>query len=315
MMAARQAQEKAELKERRQAELGAWRERFPRTPPFEDWLRQRRSPELADQWRFTDRTPARITGDREDPARPRDIRAFTAEARGWEVLYRRADERAGGPAFTDRGREIQIHDLRRDSVLAALQLSAQKWGTIQVHGSDDYKRLCADLAAEHGFRIVNPEMQIAIAAARRERLRATQEHRVEAPGARAPSTPERPPARTSAEAYDRHLDEIRRHNPHARHDGSRVDALIAIRLRVTGHGREEVERAIRDRAAVQRPAEARNWDAYARRAVAHAFGVSGESAFRQLAKGRDVLLALEGRARSQELSFEISRTRGPSRGR
>ncbi len=315
MLAARQAQEKAALKERRQAELGAWRDRFPRTPPFEDWLRERRTPELADHWRFRDRTPARIVGDREDPARPRDIRAFTAEARGWQVLYRRADDPTGAPSFTDRGREIQIHDLRRDSVLAALQLSAQKWGPIHVLGSGDYKRLCADLAAEHGFRIVNPEMQPAIANARKERLRQTQEHRLERRRESLPSTTERPPARNAADAYERHLDEIRRHHPDARHDGSRVDALIAIRLRVTGHGREEVEGAIRDRAARQRPAESRNWDEYARRAVSHAFGVSGESAFRQLAKTRELLLALEGRARSREVSFEMPRSRGPSRGR
>jgi len=180
---------------------------------------------------------------------------------------------------------------------------------------DEIAKLCADLAAEHGFRIVNPELQPAIVAAREERLRPRQEHRLERTREGLPSTAERPPARNAADAYERHLEEIRRHHPGARHDGSRVDALIAVRLRVTGHGREEVERAIRDRAARQRPAESRNWDEYARRAVSHAFGVSGESAFRQLAKAREVLLKLEGRPRSREVSLEISRARGPSRGR
>lgn len=315
MLAARQAQEKIELKERHQAERGAWRERFPQTPPFEDWLRQRRDPELADQWRFRDRTPARIVGDREDTARPRDIRAFTAEARGWEVLYRRTDERGGGPSFTDRGREIQIHDLRPESVLAALQLSAQKWGTIQVFGSDEYKRLCLDLAAEHGFRIVNPELQNAIAAAREERLRPTPERRFEGTRVRADSVPERSPVRSPLEAYERHLGEVRRQDPGARRDSSRVDALIAVRLRVAGHSREEVERAIRDGAAKQRPVESRNWDEYARRATSHAFGVSGERTFRELAKARDVLLALEDRPRSREPSLDIPRPRGPALGR
>ena len=95
-------------------------------------------------------------------------RAFSGEARGWEVAYRRAGSR-DAPSFVDRGREIRIHDLRRDSVLAALQLSAQKWGTFQVFGSDNYKRLCADLAAEHGFRITNPELQQGIGIARERR--------------------------------------------------------------------------------------------------------------------------------------------------
>jgi hypothetical protein len=64
--------------------------------------------------------------------RARDIRSFSAQIHGWEVRYRRV----GAPAFSDRGREIRIHDLGRDSVLAALQLSAQKWGTFQIYGSN-----------------------------------------------------------------------------------------------------------------------------------------------------------------------------------
>ena len=39
------------------------------------------------------------------------------------------DELVGRAAFVDKGREIDIYDWRNhDSVLAALQLSAQKWG-------------------------------------------------------------------------------------------------------------------------------------------------------------------------------------------
>ena len=162
-LAARQAQEKAQVRERQLLERERLREQFPRWPPFEEWLRKRGNRELADEWRFRDRTPASIVGDREDPARPRDIRAFTAEVRGWEVHYGRADEPRSGPSFVDRGREIMVHDLRRESVLAALQLSGQKWGTFQVFGSDQYKRLCVDLAIEQGFRITNPELQQTIA--------------------------------------------------------------------------------------------------------------------------------------------------------
>ena len=210
---------------------------------------------------------------------------------------------------------IRIRDLRRDSVLAALQLSAQKWGTIQVFGSDEYKRLCVGLAAQHGFRIVNPELQAGIAAAREERLRPMPEHRLEGTRVRAPSVPERSPVRSPLEAYERHIEEVRHQDPGARRDSSRVDALIAVRLRVAGHSREEVERAIRDGAAKQRPAESRNWDDYARRAASHAFGVSGERTFRELAKERDVLLALEGRPRSREPSLDMRRPRGPGLGR
>ena len=62
--------------------------------------------------------------------------------------------------FVDRGRNIVIGDWRDESVtLAALQLSAAKWGSFQVTGNDEYKALCVKLAAQHGFRIDNPEPQ------------------------------------------------------------------------------------------------------------------------------------------------------------
>ena len=63
-----------------------------------------------------------------------------------------------GVAFIDRGRRIDSHDWR-SRVLAALQLSQQKWGAITVTGNDTYKAMCADLAAERGFRVINPELQ------------------------------------------------------------------------------------------------------------------------------------------------------------
>jgi hypothetical protein len=303
MLAARQAQEKAELKERRQAELGTWRERFPRTPPFEDWLRQRRAPELADQWRFRDRTPATIVGDREDAARPRDIRAFTAEARGWEVLYRRADEPTGGPSFSDRGREIRIHDLRRESVLAALQLAAQKWGSIQVFGSDEYKRLCVDLAIEHGFRITNPELQQTIADERAARRMAL-DRAVSAPPTR------REPVRDIGEAYRRHFEDVRDAPRHRNADASRLDAAVAVRLRATGYDRDAIVRTIRHEAAKSRPHELRDWTEYAKRTVDRAFGLPGRRELEVLARTRDRLFALEGRTPERELDRDRPRGLG-----
>ena len=46
-----------------------------------------------------------------------------------------------------------------DTVLAALQVASTKWETITVNGNDAYKETAARLAAEHGFKITNPEMQ------------------------------------------------------------------------------------------------------------------------------------------------------------
>ncbi len=329
MLAARQAQEKAELKERHEMERAASRERFPAWPPFEGWLRDRGSPELADKWRFRDRTPAMIVGDRAEPARPRDIRTFTAEARGWEVVYRRRDAPTRAPSFSDRGREIRIHDLGRDSVLAALQLSAQKWGTFQVFGSDDYKRVCVELAATNGFRISNPELQEAIEAKRRQEIERSRLDRmasspspvpVDRAAAQPPRAPERhapvsalprPPVRDAAEAYHRHRDDITVRLRGRNADASPVDGLVAVRLRATGYDRATVLQAIRSEAAKLRPAEDRDWSAYAARAAAHAFGPAGERQLKMLHDAREALLAIEGRARPTEPRLDVRRGRGP----
>jgi hypothetical protein len=213
MLAARQAQEKEAIRERHRLEREELRERFPRWPKFEEWLRARGAPELAEEWRFRDRKRARTVGEGDDSARPRDIRAFTPEVRGPQVNYYRWAARDKTPCFSDEGPQIRIHDLGRDSVLAALQLSAQKWGMFQVFGAHEYKRLCAELAAEHGFRITNPELQKAIAdecAVLRTNAAALD------PSLRAQERPPRPPVAELDRrqgSKDRALDPVKRPGP------------------------------------------------------------------------------------------------------
>src|SRR5688572_30722832 len=129
--------------------------------------------------------PATITSDKADPARPRDIRAFTADVHGTHVLYRHIDRRSGRPAFTDLGRRILLHHIDRDSVLAALQLASQKWGEFRVSGSETYRKMCVALAAEHDLRLVNAELQEAVLSARMVRREAQRSPRNLPP----PSTP------------------------------------------------------------------------------------------------------------------------------
>ena len=82
------------------------------------------------------------TSTRDDTVR--DIRAFGAVLAGAKVHYHRAGSRR--PSFSDHGKRIDIYDSRtRESVLAALQLSAQKWGTISVHGNREFMRTCVEL--------------------------------------------------------------------------------------------------------------------------------------------------------------------------
>jgi hypothetical protein len=62
-------------------------------------------------------------------------------------------------AFIDVGRVIKVYDQDDTSLLAALQLAQQKWGGVQVNGTDEYKRRCAELAVKNGILVVNHELQ------------------------------------------------------------------------------------------------------------------------------------------------------------
>jgi hypothetical protein len=197
---------------------------------------------------------------------------------------------------------IDIRDShRRETVLAALQLSAQKWGTIIVHGDAQFRRVCVELAVEHGFKIANPELQLAITAGR-ERLRVERVH-----------PPVRTPVVTSiAEAYRLHFADVVREADTNRTDPSRLDAEVAVRLRLTGHSPDSIERAIRKGARAMRPAEPRDWGEYARRTVSFAFDVPGFRMARDLEHRREQLLSREGRYLGRDMG---SRKRGPEFGR
>jgi hypothetical protein len=78
---------------------------------------------------------------------------------GWKGTTRfYRDGTPGVTAFADMGRKIRVYQSDDETILAALQLARQKWGGVQVNGTDEYKRRCAEIAAEHGIRITNPEL-------------------------------------------------------------------------------------------------------------------------------------------------------------
>jgi hypothetical protein len=62
-------------------------------------------------------------------------------------------------AFIDTGRLIRVYETEENSLLAALQLAQSKWGGVRINGTDEYKRCCAEIAAKHGIRVCNPELQ------------------------------------------------------------------------------------------------------------------------------------------------------------
>ncbi len=86
-----------------------------------------------------------------------------------------------------------------------------------------------------------------------------------------------PTVQTSPQAaYFAHYENIRAHI--TVEDFSRVDAMIALRMRANGHSPEAVLAAIRDCAPQIRTGieKRRNWQRYAERTAGYAFGFAGD---------------------------------------
>ncbi len=172
-----------EIRERHRREAKALRDAREAWPEYHQWLSKWFSSEEAGDYRYHRHEPLRLEGEGDNEAVPRDLRAFTGEVIGGAVEYRR--QGAGGVSeavsFTDFGRRIDVQEAHDDAAtLAALQLGAAKWGKVTVFGSDEYKATCVRLAAEHGIRIANAELQEQVEAAKEAR-RAAREEAMRAP--------------------------------------------------------------------------------------------------------------------------------------
>ena len=89
-----------------------------------------------------------------------------------------------------------------------------------------------------------------------------------------PSQSVTPPG-SGAAAYYAHFANIQRHL--SIEDYSRVDAMIALRMRATGHSRQAVAEVIRQCAPdIREKKEGRNWQRYAERTADYAFGIAGD---------------------------------------
>ena len=95
-------------------------------------------------------------------------------------------------------------------------------------------------------------------------------------------------------AYYAHFDNIRRHL--SIEDYSRVDAMIALRMRANGHSREAVEETIRACAPTIREEQAhgRNWQRYAERTAEYAFGMAGDRDLVRNERYRELWRRIEG---------------------
>jgi hypothetical protein len=94
---------------------------------------------------------------------------------------------------------------------------------------------------------------------------------------------------------------------------SQVDSMAAVRMRVTGYTREQVEEAIRDNAALIRPEnrrESHNWEEYATRTTSYAYeNPKANDEVDALSRKRGAWMALEGRRPPKEKERVKSMTR------
>jgi hypothetical protein len=168
LLATKHAYEAVLLKEAQKDERKDFQKFNPGfTATYEQWLRDRGLDGEAEAWRHRkdgNYFRLEISGGpgEEEPGGDIDIKGlpgFKAAAawRGTTRFYR--DGLPGVTAFADMGQTIRVYQRDSETILAALQLGAQKWGGVQVNGTDEYKRLCARIAAAHGIRITNPELR------------------------------------------------------------------------------------------------------------------------------------------------------------
>jgi hypothetical protein len=299
-LAADHAKRRAEMMEQQKRERDSLRMRFGRRMTFEQFLVEQGEAHLAEQWRYRDsETPGTaILGDGDEIPRRRDIRDFTAQVRQSahtrlaEIHYSSCSD-PSRVSFTDRGKRIDVWQAQDEAaVLAALQLGAQKWGTLTITGPDEFKQLCAQLAEEHGFKICNPELQ-------RKIVRGPSE------GQPVPVIPAGMPSLNIA--YQLHKGDIL--NRIEVRNASQLDWMIAVRMRVTGHDQQAVTQALKEDASQGREAENRNWTNYAERTAEAVFGPRGDRECARSAQRAEAWTRVEGRDLAHERLPQPTRIR------
>ncbi len=180
LLAAKQQREKLDLGDRQKREREDLKRSFPaRFPNFKRWLSLEKDPKLLNAWRYQG-NPV-LHGGGETDTRPLDLRDWTPSRRKeGSVFYSRDNgdlQESRKSAFIDYGKRIVMPehcDLR--TVVAAMQLAAQKWGAIWVEGAEGYRNLCVEAAAQYGLKIANPDLQEKVGR-RKEAIRTEQIYR------------------------------------------------------------------------------------------------------------------------------------------
>jgi len=160
---------------------------------------------------------------------------------------------------------------------------ARRSGKTDHHRPDEFKRLCAQLAEEHGFKINNPEL-------RQEIVRGPSESQP------VPVIPAGMPSPSMA--YQLHRADIL--NRIEVRNASQLDWMIAVRMRVTGHDQQAVTQALMENASQEREAENRNWANYAERTAEAVFGPRGNRECARSEQRAEAWARVEGRDLAHE---------------
>lgn len=306
LLAAELARERAALFERQRFERESLQRRLKPFPGYETWLRDNGQDAEAEAYRFRadaavraiDAAPERAT---EVPA-VRDIRDYRGRITDAGVAY----FRPGGSRaeFVDRGREVAIGASDDAAILAGLQLAQSKFGVIQLDGPPRAVRRAALIAAQHGIRLKNPDLQQLW---EKERERSRQGARIEYQAPAPAAIPRREevqkmadaqPSDTAAQAaYRLHLTDVfwERRAKGLATNWSAIDREAALRMRLTGHSREDIRAALESLAPKLHSEHRDDWREYAERAAGAAFTPGADRELEQMQHLRSQLYALESK--------------------
>jgi hypothetical protein len=163
VLASKHAYESAVLKESQKLERGKLQKHHPAYVSYEQWLRRHSMTYEADAWRhrkdseFIQLEPPNTDNSEFAITEPKGLPGFIMAVTKQGLRYCREPEQKEA-SFIDYGRVIRIYKQDGETLLAALQLAQEKWGGVKINGTDEYKRKCAEVAAKHGIRVVNPEL-------------------------------------------------------------------------------------------------------------------------------------------------------------
>jgi hypothetical protein len=163
ILATKHAYERAVLKGKQTEQCKTFQAHTAAFISYEQWLRNLNLPEEAEKWRQRKNRRILLLERPDDttinaPQEYAGLSGFSMTVTRQGVKFAHQDN-LEVVAFLDTGRLIKVYSQGDASILAALQLAQQKWGGVQVNGTGDYKRRCAELAVKNGIRIVNPELQ------------------------------------------------------------------------------------------------------------------------------------------------------------